>query len=166
MGDCSVRSWTAEQGTAAQSTQGTKTLKYRFGEAAIRSPSIIFSLTLIHPLPKANKPGPFTGTWCQALLVLSIPPTLRQRRALPCEGRTSPTGHAGHGAASSVAGTPALVPSVSRRLPAPVSSANSGACPQPLRQLFYSNSSGFLTFCPRKRFRQTTSGAGEVLLLA
>lgn len=47
-------------------------------EAAVLSLSMISFLTLIHPLPKANESGPFVGTWCQALLILSVSPALHQ----------------------------------------------------------------------------------------
>lgn len=76
--------------------------------------ALILSLTLIHLLPKVNKSGPFLGTRWQALLV-SVPPKLRWGHATPCEGRTSPTGHAPRGTASLAAGTSVLVPSLSRR---------------------------------------------------
>lgn len=160
MGDRSVRSWAAEQGTAALSTQGTKTLKSCFGErlfqtvlhdnprcsssrampharavgahllspshtcllwgyershreAAVWSPSVIFPLTFLHPPAKVNKSSPFMGTWYQPSLVLSVPPKLYRGRATPCEGRTSPAGHAESGATASATRAPALVPSVS-----------------------------------------------------
>lgn len=135
-------------------------------EAAIRSPSVIFSLTLIHPLHKANKSGSFLGTRYQALLILSVPQSYARAVLHPARGgpalqatlHMAPHPRRLEHLRSSHPCPDTSVSGSGDARPARVSPANAGARAQPPRQLFYSNSSGFLTFCPGKQCRQTASG--------